>query len=39
MAWQCDLAGTDFPEADESLADFVILLAQTMPDILTPHSD
>ena len=39
MAWRCDLAGTDFPESDESLADFVILLAQTMPDILTPHSD
>ena len=39
LAWRCDLAGTDFPEADESLADFVILLTQTVPDILTPHSD
>lgn len=39
MAWRCDLAGTDFPESAESLTDFVILLAQTMPDILTPHSN
>ena len=39
MAWRCDLAGMDFPESAESLTDFVILLAQTMPDILTPHSN